>query len=167
MARHHHSFARESAVTGLLGASAVALWFLVIDLIAGRPFSTPSVLGQVILFGITAPVVAPPLWPAVIAYTGLHVAVFLLFGMVVTRLVFLADRHMLALFALFMLFVAFEVFFYGLLSMLFEGTAGHFPIWQVLGANTLAAAAMGAYLIRRHPALRRRLHRQPLGALDQ
>ena len=39
-------------ITGALGASAVAGWFLLTDLLQGRPLSTPSVLGQVILFGI-------------------------------------------------------------------------------------------------------------------
>lgn len=37
MARHHHSFAKESLITGLLGALAVALWFGV-----RSPFSPSS-----------------------------------------------------------------------------------------------------------------------------
>ncbi len=163
MTRHHHSFARESLITGLLGAAAVALWFLVVDLIGGRPLSTPSVLGQVILFGKTDPVVSPVLWPALFAYTSLHLAAFLVFGMLVTWLVFQSDRSGLALFALFMLSVAFEVFFLGLVAMLSLGTT-LFPAWSVLGANGLAIVAMAGYLIARHPALRRRLARDPLGA---
>jgi FtsH-binding integral membrane protein len=118
----------------------------------------------VVLFGNTEPIVSPPVWSAILAYTGLHVAVFLLFAMLVTWLVVRADRQMLVLFALFMLFVAFEAFFSGLLTLLLQGTEGHFPVWKVLGANSPAAVAMGGYLLSRHPALRRRLHRQPLGA---
>lgn len=164
MVTHHHSFARESATAGLLGAGAVALWFLVLDSAEGHPFVTPSVLGQVVLLGITEPVLTTPDWAAVAAYTALHVTAFLLFGMLVTWLVFQADRSMLALFGLFMLFVAFEGFFSGMLAMLFEGTAGLFPVWKVLVANTLAVVAMAGYLLPRHPAIWRRLAREPLGS---
>jgi hypothetical protein len=164
MATHHHSFGKESMITGLIGAGIVALWFLVIDLIQGRPLTTPSVLGQVVILGKSDPDLSHPVLAAVAAYTGLHVAVFLLIGALVTWLVFQADRHNIARFGLLMLFVAFEVFFYGLLVMFFQGTSGLFPFWSVLVANTLAAIGMGWYLLRRHPAIRRALAREPLGA---
>ena len=163
MTRHHHSFGRESFVTGLIGAGAVALWFLAVDMITGKPFATPSILGQVFLFGKTTPEIGVVDWTAVAAYTGLHVAAFLVFGALVTKLVFLADRFGIFRFALMMLFVAFEFFFYGILVMLFQGTAGIFPLWSVLAANSLAALGMGTYLYRRHPALQRGLAREPLG----
>ncbi len=150
-------------ITGLIGAGAVALWFLLIDTIAGQPFATPSILGQVILFGQSAPTIGTPDWPAVAAYTGLHIAAFLVFGALVTKLVFLADRFGIFRFALVMLFVAFEVMFYGVLVMLFQGTSGLFPFWSILAANSLAALGMGTYLYRRHPALRRGLAREALG----
>ena len=92
MTKHHHSLGRESFIVGLIGATVVAAWFLVIDTVNGRPFATPSILGQVILFGEDTPVLAPIMWPAVAAYSALHMAAFLLFGAVVTKLVFLADR---------------------------------------------------------------------------
>jgi hypothetical protein len=162
--QHHHSLGRESIVVGLIGAAAVALWFLIIDSIAGRPFTTPSILGQVVLFRQTTPNVEVVQWNAVAAYTGLHLAAFLGLGGLITRLVFWADRNALARFALLMLFVVFEVLFYGFITMFFEGTRGLFPFWSILAANTFAAAAMGWYLYRRHPALRRALAREPLGA---
>lgn len=164
MTKHHHSYLRETITTGALGAGAVALWFLVIDALDGLPFATPSILGQVILFGETEPILTRVVWPAVLAYTVVHLIGFLLFAAVVTRLVFLADKSQLALFGLFMLFVAFEGFFSGLMAMLFAGTAGLFPFWEVIGANSLAIVAMGWYLYPRHPAIRRRLEREPLGS---
>ena len=164
MTRHHHSLGRESLIVGLIGATVVAAWFLVIDFLNGRPLATPSVLGQVILFGQRTPTVTPIIWPAVAAYSGLHVAAFLLFGALVTKLVFLADLNGIFRFALLMLFVAFEVFFYGVLVMFFQGTSGLFPLWSILAANTLAAFSMGGYLFRRHPAIRRGFSREPLGS---
>ena len=37
---------REGFIAGLIGAGAVALWFLIVDMIAGRPFFTPAMLGS-------------------------------------------------------------------------------------------------------------------------
>ena len=37
---------REGFIAGLIGAGAVALWFLIVDTIAGRPFFTPAMLGS-------------------------------------------------------------------------------------------------------------------------
>jgi hypothetical protein len=164
MTRHHHSFARESILTGLIGAGVVALWFLILDLSRGQPFITPSVLGQVVIFRNATPDLTRPVIAAVAAYTVLHVVAFLALGAVVTWLVFKADRHNIARFALLMLFVVFAALFSGVLVMFFEGTSGLFPFWTVLGANTLAAVAMGWYLYRRHPAIRRGLARDALGA---
>ncbi len=164
MARHHHSFGRESIITGLIGAGVVALWFLILDLVKGQPLITPSVLGQVFILGKSDPDLAQPMMVAVAAYTALHIAAFLTFGALVTWLVFQADRNNIARFALLMLFVAFEVLFYGLIVMFLQGTSGLFPFWTVLVANSLAAVAMGWYLFRRHPALWRALEREPLGA---
>src|SRR3954447_11450655 len=48
MARHQLSIADEATSAGLLGASVVAAWFLLLDLIAGRPLHIASVLGQVL-----------------------------------------------------------------------------------------------------------------------
>src|ERR1041385_4478948 len=100
MTRHHHDLLREGVITGALGAAAVAGWFLVTDLVQGRPLSTPSVLGQVILFGITNPTVAPAQPGPVVAYTLLHIGVFVLFGIGVTQLMHIAMRTPLALFAM-------------------------------------------------------------------
>jgi hypothetical protein len=61
-------------------------------------------------------------------------------------------------------FLVFEVLFYGLLTIFSERTQELFPFWAVLSANTLAALAMGAYLWRRHPALRDSVRETPLGA---
>ena len=40
-----HSPLREGVLAGMIGAASVALWFLTVDSIAGRPFFTPAVLG--------------------------------------------------------------------------------------------------------------------------
>lgn len=164
MTRHHHDLFREGLLTGALGAAVVAVWFLVTDTLQGRPLSTPSILGQVILFGNTTPSVTPPETGPVIAYTLLHVGAFVLFGILVTQMVHLAMSSSLARFALMMLAVVFEVFFLIMLYAVFHATSYLFPWWSVLAANTLSLVGMALYLKRSHPGLRHQYQKEPLGA---
>ncbi len=159
-----HNLLREGALTGAIGAIVVAGWFLITDMVQGRPLSTPSVLGQVILYGITDPVVSPPATGAVVAYTLLHFGAFALFGVVITQMIHWAMSSPLARFGLMIVAVVFELFFFMVTYALFTGTSFLFPWWSVLAANTLSLAAMSYTLIRRHPGLRQQFLREPLGA---
>jgi hypothetical protein len=164
MAQHRHNLLREGLITGVIGAVAVAVWFLLTDLAQGRPLTTPSVLGQVILYRVTAPVVTPPDTGAVIAYTLLHIGAFVLFGIAVTQLVHLAMSSPLARFGLMMVAICFEVFFLIMIYAVFHATSHLFPWWSVLAANTLSLVAMGLYLKRSHPGLKHQYDKEPLGA---
>ena len=163
MIRHHHSSPREGVVTGVVGASAVAALFLGRDLMLGMPLLTPSVLGQVILQGAAVPVTDRALPGPALAYTGLHLAVFLVFGLLLAGFARVATTQPSLRFAVVMLFIFFEFFFTGLSFRFFEVTQALFPLSLVLVANLAAGAAMAAYLWRHHPALRRAVHRDPLG----
>jgi hypothetical protein len=46
---------REGFWAGCIGAGAVAAWFFVIDLINGRPFFTPAMLGSAVFWGASNP----------------------------------------------------------------------------------------------------------------
>lgn len=158
-----HSVLGEGSTVGIVGAVIVALWFLALDLIDHRPFYTPSILGQVMMLGRETP--SSALVPeAIAAYSFVHFAAFVLFGIVAVRLVHLATRQSFFRFALLLLVVGFEFFFYGFTYIFFAGTRGLFPWWSILGANTLAAIGMGAYLLWSHPGLRQSLNQEPLGA---
>src|SRR5215813_6785332 len=41
----------EGLVAGLIGAAVIAVWFLVLDTVGGRPFHTPTILGRAIFLG--------------------------------------------------------------------------------------------------------------------
>jgi hypothetical protein len=163
MVRHHHSLGKEGAVSGILGGTAVAVWFLVLDIFKGRPLHTPSVLGQVILFGNTSPVSEGIVLEGVIGYTLIHLGVFIALGLIITELVHLAVNSPLFRFAILMLFVVFQVFFYGFTYAFFVATRELFPWWEVLVADTLAVVAMVTYLWRKHPSLKRALAHEALG----
>jgi hypothetical protein len=140
----------EGAVAGLLGAAAVALWFLVIDFIHGGPLQTPNVLG-------TAFLRADPGAPAILLYSAVHVAAFVVFGVVASVLIAGAERDPMFVFALVILFTAFEVLFLGALAIGARWVLEELPAWQILVGNVLAASVMLAYFFTGHRSLARRM----------
>ena len=42
---------KEGFVAGLIGAATIAVWFLILDMIQGRPLYTPTVLGTALFRG--------------------------------------------------------------------------------------------------------------------
>ncbi len=163
MQERSHSVGTEGLDVGIIGGLAVAVWFLVLDILRGHPLQTPSLLGQVVLFGESAPQTGF-VFGAFLLYTAFHFLVFALIGMGLVAVVHWSVENPVVRYALLPIFLAFEVIFYGLLEVLSERTNELFPFWAVVGANTLAALCMGFYLWRRHPALRRSIRETPLGA---
>ncbi len=167
MVDNSHSVMSEGIDVGIIGALAVAIWFLIHETIAGHPFQTPSLLGQVVLFGDSTPDTSRVVFGAILVYTAFHFAAFALLGMGLVALVHWGEREPVVRFALLPVFLVFEVLFYGLLEVFSERTNELFPFWAVLVANTLAALCMGAFLWVRHPGFRRSLQETPLGDAPQ
>ena len=144
----------DGIVAGTIGAATIALWFLILDTIKGRPLYTPSVLGSV-LFKPGVPLPSPESVPAsfelVLVYTWVHWLVFCVIGGAASLLLGAAERRPDAGFGILLLFVIFE---FGFLvgAMLFAEAILRAIAWQeILLGNLLAAAGMGAFLWHRHP----------------
>jgi hypothetical protein len=163
MADSRHSIIGEGTDVGLIGGVVVAVWFLALDTLAGHPFQTPSLLGQVVILGDRTP--EPQLqFGAILFYTAFHFIVFALIGMGLVALVHWGVENPVVRYALLPVFLVFEVLFYGFLEVMSERTHELFPFWAVVSANTLAAVCMAYYLWRRHPAFRESIRNTPLGA---
>ncbi|MBI2159936.1 MAG: hypothetical protein HYU25_06120 [Candidatus Rokubacteria bacterium] len=146
---------QEGLIAGLLGAATIALWFLVVDTLNGRPLYTPTVLGTALFRrGATVPLAdVLPDFEMVWMFTWVHGLVFAAIGGVAARLLGLAERHPSAGFGILLLFVVFEFGFIAA-AMLFAEPVLHALAWPaVLVANMLAAAVMGGYFRLRHPSL--------------
>jgi hypothetical protein len=140
----------EGIVVGLGGAIAVAVWFLIYDIAAGKPFRTPALLGATLFERLRDPaalVITPAL---VLKYTVAHVLAFVAFGIAASGLFRLVDYERRVLFAVFMLFCCFEVFVVAMIMMLAQWLLEEIPLWAILGANFLAAGVMLAILFRSH-----------------
>lgn len=152
-----HSTVREGIVTGLLGAAAVAVWFLLVDAIGGRPLYTPALLGAIVSGVPDAALAAEGADRLSLAalYTPIHLLLFAVLGVVVMFLVHRAQRTPSLLALLLMLFLAFEVAFTGLVALLEQGALGALAWYQIAAGNLVAALAMGWYVVRGHPGLGR------------
>jgi len=146
----------EGILAGLVGAGTIALWFLILDTIRGRPFYTPTVLGTALFgggAGLSAPAQLPASLDLVLSFTWVHVLAFLLIGVAAARLLALAERDPDFGFGVVLLFVVFE-FGFVVVSLLFAEPILHALTWQaVLVGNLIAAAAMAAVFRLRHPRL--------------
>ena len=153
-----HGTIREGVIAGALGATGVALWFLIVDTIAGQPFFTPRVLGEAVM-SIVAPESFASSFVIVALYTVFHYAAFILAGIVAVALVHASARQPQLLAGVVILFVALEVEYYGFVLMLQLATRLEGIAWyQVGAANLVAALLMGRYLWMKHPELTHRLN---------
>lgn len=143
---------REGVVAGLAGAAVVAGWFLVLDTVAGDPLRTPRLLGSTMLRQDD---------PAgsVLAYTMVHVVVFVLFGIAGALLLAGAEARPVLLLPFVMVYIAFEFFFFAVVLVLARWVLDELAGWAVVVGNLLAGAAMLAYFFRMHRALAGRVAR--------
>jgi hypothetical protein len=146
----------EGLVAGLLGAATIAVWFLILDSLAGRPFRTPTILGTAIFrggHGLTSAESVPVSFEMVVLYTWVHALLFWVIAGVAARLLRVAERQPNAGFGILLLFVVFEFGFVAT-TLLFAEPVLHALTWPaILVGNLLAALVMGVYFRRRHPDL--------------
>ena len=144
------SIVRDGVIAGLIGGASVAIWFFVVDLIAGHPFYTPAVLGAAVL-SILGPGQDSMAFH-VAFYTVFHFAAFSLLGVLVNALLHAGEREPGVFIGLLILFVAFQLAFYGFTAFIAQGpTFGEMAWWQIGVANLVAAVMMWLYLRRVHP----------------
>lgn len=152
-----HPVVREGLIAGAVGAVLVALWFLAVDAVLREPLFTPGALGSALFLGADGPEVVRITAATVAGYTIVHVAAFLMLGVVASGLVTQAEKFPPLVFGLLLLFVVFEVLFVGLSALLGVWLLEELAWWSVLAGNLLAAAGMGTYLWRAHPVLQEKI----------
>ena len=155
---------REGLVAGLIGAAAIALWFLIGDTIAREALYTPSMVGSALFWGLRDPAQVQISFQAVAGYTMVHVLAFVVVGMIAAAFACQAERFPSTLFVAAVFFAAFEFGFYVVIAVLAQPLLGALAWWNVAIGNAIAAVGMGYYLWHKHPALQQQLAAHPLGA---
>jgi hypothetical protein len=150
---------QEGIVAGVLGALTVALWFLVVDMMHGRPFYTPTVLGQVLFGRGVWPATLetmPPSLDMVLMFSWVHGLAFAVIGVVAAYLIAVAERNPSLGFGIVLMFVILEACF-TVAAMIVAEPVLRALTWQaILVANFLAAAVIAGYFWLRHPTMQMR-----------
>jgi hypothetical protein len=149
------SVSREGIIAGGIGAMAVAVWFLIVDVIAGRPFFTPSTLGQGVASILGGSAIGG--FPAVVVYTVVHFAIFFAVGIACAWVMHRAETEPSVLVIFVLLFIICELGIYGIIAVLAETQMKSLAWYQIAAGNFLAAVSMGWYLWKAHPALKTEL----------
>ena len=157
---------REGFVAGCIGAAAVAAWFLLVDVISGRPFFTPAMLGSAVFWHVYDPAQVVIDYSRIIGYTMIHVSAFVVVGCVAAALAAEVEVAPPTLFLVLVAFCFFELGFYVLVAILAQPLLGALAWWNVAIGNALAALGMGWYLWREHPRIGEELRRHPLGVSE-
>jgi hypothetical protein len=143
----------EGTIAGVIGATVVAAWFLIVDSIAGHALVTPAVLGAS-LFDVVGRGGERPLLTNVAFYTVVHYAAFVVVGIVAANMVRVAARRPSLGMLFGVLFVVFELGFFAWTAVLAHSPVFRTIAWYQFGAaNLLAALVMGRHIWHTyHPA---------------
>jgi hypothetical protein len=165
MADRPHNFLREGVITGFIGATAIAMWFLIVDTIAGHPFYTPIFLGTGVVSVLGKNMMGDTAFTHVLGYTIFHYIAFFIVGILLTVIVHQAERTPGILAGLLVAFVMMTLGFYMIAAVFAHSALGDMSWAQIFIANLLASALMLWYLWRKHPKLNSQL-RQALEGHD-
>ncbi len=157
-----YPLARRGLAVGVAGAGAVAVWFLLLDVLTRHPFYTPAALGSALLLGVTNPAQVHVTPAIVAAYSALHLVVFIAVGTalaaVAAGLARAPGRALLVLMA----FVVLEGMFVGTVGALASWVLRDIGWWAVSIGNVLAVSVMAAVVWAGTPELRERLRDRPV-----
>jgi len=146
----------EGMIAGLIGATVIALWFLILDTIEDRPLYTPTVLGTALFRGgqgLSPGGPVPISMEMTLAFTWVHGMVFMIIGGGISWFLGFAERNPNLGFGILLLFIILE-FGFIVATLLLAEPVLHSLAWPaVFTGNLLAAAAMSVYFWYRHPNL--------------
>ena len=153
-----HQTIREGLIAGLIGAFAVAAWFLIMDVVRGQLLFTPAALGSAIFLGARGVPEVQITLATVTGYTLLHFTAFIAAGFLASALASAAEREPPVLLGATLLFFVLETLFLGLLAIMASWLLDALNWWSIVAANVIAAVTMGMYLWHEHPKLREELN---------
>ena len=143
-------WALTGLVSGTLGATVVALFFLVLDTANGQPLWTPTTLGSALFRGEMLPPGAPAEASLVAGYTAIHAAVFLGLGLIAAFFLMNKEEKAGPAWAggvAIALFAGTEISFLIFAGLFEPALVGELGAGWVAFANVLAAVAMSLFLV--------------------
>ena len=143
----------QGVIAGILGASVLALWFMILDWLRGEPLMTPSVLGTLVLRGESPPDRIEPL--VIAGYTVIHYALFVALGVAGAWVANRIEERPRLILAVLILFTVMQAFAFSFTTVLAETLEGTVRWWAAVLGNLFAVAAMVVHLWSRHRRTRK------------
>lgn len=141
---------QDGAIGGFIGYGLISLYFAALNVLVGKPaWYTVEALGNG-LFGNGNP-------GQMIAFNGLHLAIFLALGVVAAFMIQEIELHPAFWYVVFFASVAGFIVGYVFLTLVTDALADLSPFSVAFG-NAVAGVGMGAYLFWRHPQMARAVH---------
>ncbi len=135
-------FFYPGALSGMLGAVAMALWFLAIDASQGQPFRTPAFLEAALLGRDTVVVTAGN----IVLYSVIHLALFALAGVAVAWLLGRIRAVPGVLAGLIVGFVLYELVFFASVAVTGVDIVENLGWLEYLTGNLIAGVTLVGYL---------------------
>ena len=142
MSARFRGLVSRGVVAGVIGATALAFWFLVIDGSQGEPFRTPGFLGGALL-GTDA---LEPRFGPVILYSLLHYVAFIGIGVGVSWLLSKMHTTPNIFLGLALGFGLYDLVFYTSLTVTGVDVVGEFGWRAVLVGNLIAGVSLVSFL---------------------
>lgn len=161
--RSTHSTIREGVLAGAAGATGVAVWFFVVDLLTSQLLYTPRALGEAVarFVGLGQPGSAA----AVGGYTVLHYAAFALLGIIAVAIVHRSRTQPAIFAAALLVFAVVQTGFYLFMFALQAADLfGPYGWWLITGANIFSLLLIGVLVWRWHPGMGRAIDRGLTGS---
>lgn len=144
----------DGLAAGLIGYALVVAFFVVVNVAVGRsPFYTAALMGEALFEGLRDPAAVTLAAGPVLAFNGIHLAAYLLFGFFAAWLVYETELHPEFWYLAFFMFLGAAVLSYaaGLAVMALVGNP--LSTWTIVTASLLAAVGMAGYLTASHRSM--------------
>jgi hypothetical protein len=145
----------EGTIAGVIGYLTIAAIFAIAAMVQGRsPFYFAALLGSVLFPDLrtTAELTVEP--GLVLAYNGVHLAIFLVAGFFMAWLASLSERAPQAWYAMAIILLFVGAHAIAIPIWFVEPVATQLSLWIVTMASLVAAVLMGAWLWRSYPGIR-------------
>lgn len=160
----------DAILAGFIGYVVVVAFFAAVNLVAGRsPFYTAALLGEALFAGLRDPAAVSVEAGMVLAFNGVHLLAFLLFGLFGAWLVYEAELHPQFWYLAFFFFLGATVMGYAAVLALTAVAGILLSPWLLVGSSLLGALAMAGYLGGSHRPLVRSIrgdHESRLGRVE-
>lgn len=150
-ALREHPVLRDGIISGLLAAAIVALWFLIIDIAFREAFFTPGALGSALFYGARGPAQVEISIGTVLGFTLLHMAAFIIAGLVASAFFVAAERMPPMILGFVLVATAATATIFGVVAIFASWILEVIGWWSVGLGSAFGGLAIVLYLWREHP----------------